>query len=279
MSKTKTPPSKPNSGSSVVKRPWLRHAFEFSLAVFALAVLPFALVALFGFGTKAIVSHAILYSFGLDGKFSGRMDGNVLMRNGRGRGFTVPSLVRNAYTTAIRSTLALFSISWRSLSGADQLSWNNFKYVKSDRFAKAYEVKGKAAYVALNQNLTDIGQPTISTAPAAVGALEEVVSNPQFAAAASAVKYDATGLDSNSSYLVFATNGLSAGIFRPGKSAFRIIGVQPAPVLGTVDVTTMYVTKFGETVAGTKIFLYTVPVNKTTGEKGFGSAIISSVVV
>src|SRR5437016_9674634 len=111
MSKIKTKSSRPSTGGGKPKpkglRPWLHQPIVIAFICFVVAL---PLLGLFIIAPMAsITKWGFLYIFGFDGKVSGRMDANVLMRNGRGRGFRVPSLVRNAYTTAVRASLSTFS--------------------------------------------------------------------------------------------------------------------------------------------------------------------------
>lgn len=253
----------------------LRKLGAFLVAVIAFLSIPLIPFAMGKVVIGGVVKYSILYNFGFNGKVSGRMDGNVLMRNGRGRGFTVPALVRNTYTSLQRGYLSTFSAGWKALSTANKNSWNAYSFTKTDRFALPYSVTGKAAYIAANQNLSNIAVSTITTAPAKVGALDETVSA---LSVTLAITYNATNLDTNSKYLVYATGPLSAGVFRPSKSAYRLLGVQPTPSAGVVTLTTLYTNKFGAVPpTGAKMFMYTVAVNSTTGEMSAGSAILSAV--
>lgn len=253
----------------------LRKLPAFVVAVICFLSIPVLTFAIGKILISGAVKGAILYQFGFNGKVSGRMDGNVMMRNGRGRGMTIPALVRNTYTSLQRGYLSTFSSGWRALTVAQQNSWLGYKFTKNDRFAMPYDVKGKEAYISSNQNLANIGVAAISTAPAPAGSPDEILSNLTTAAT---IKYDVSGTSAALDYLVYATPGMSAGINRPGKSAFRLLGKQPAPVLGTVDITTIYSAKYGSVPAvGSKYFVYTVAVNKTTGEAGAGSGILSDI--
>lgn len=191
---------------------------------------------------------------------------------------TVPALISNAYTTLQRSYLSSFSIAWRSLTPAQQLSWNNFKYTKSDVFGQPYDVKGKAAYIALNQNLSNTGQPTIASAPTPTGATNVTISALDPDTTGGTIEVASTAFVAGNRYLLFATAPLSAGIYRPGRSAFRLLGQLPALVLGISDFTAVYTAKFGNLPpVGTKVFIYVVAVNTTTGEASFTSAVLGAV--
>src|SRR5260221_2388636 len=125
-------------------------------------------------GAAASGSFAARYLFANDGKMSGRTSGDVKMRNGRSRAMALPSLVRNAYTTAIRSSFASFSPGFRVLTPTQIAMWNNFSYRHSDRFANTINVKGKMAYIGINQNLTDIASAPITDPVAFVGVTEQI---------------------------------------------------------------------------------------------------------
>jgi len=109
-------------------------------------------------------STAMLYLLANNGKLSGRADGNVYMRNGHMRGFIVPRLVQNGYTTLQRTLFAQMSSAWSTLSQSDQDSWNNVANVfKSNRFGQSIPVSGKQLFIMRNVNLIMIGSAPIST--------------------------------------------------------------------------------------------------------------------
>lgn len=253
-------------------------SFNLALAILCVLSIPFVLM-LFPFAAAGkVLQYSILYQFAFNGKVSGRMDGNVLMRNGRGRGMTVPALVQNAYTTLQRSLLAGWSTAFRSLTQAQITAWNNFKYTKSDVFGMPYDVKGKAAYIALNQNLDNIAAANISNAPVSLGATNTTISALDADTTAGTLKYASTAYDPLFTYLVFATAPLSPGINRPSQSAFRLIGTAPALALGIATITALYVSKFGALPPiGSKIFLYTKAIRITTGEASPLSATLTDV--
>lgn len=252
-----------------------------SVAAKVVAVLLFALTFAFScgwFGAAFGASTAILYIFAFDGKVSGRMDGNVLMRNGRGRGFVVPSLVQNGYTAGVRSLLAQLSQGFRGLTQAQIAAWNSFEMTVSNRFGQSKIIKGKACYVRLNANLINVGGTPISDPPV----LEDVAGITSLSFTATApntmpLTFSPTPTDANVAHLVFATANLSPGISRPSKSAFRLIDVIAGGTATGVAEGANFVTKFGSLVAGDKVFVKLVPVNFTTGQAGVG--IIASAVV
>lgn len=273
MSKSRTKSSRPSNGTKpTLPRPW-----PIVLSVLLFGCASITLLHLYA-GAAAAGSFAALYLFANDGKVSGRMSGDVKMRNGRSRAMAFPSLVRNAYTMAVRSTFSLFSQGFRGLTATQVAAWNAFSYKHSNRFAVSYDVKGKMAYVGLNQNLTNIGQTPISDPPSFVGTLDVVLSTPIVFASAGTVTVTSSAYTAADSYIWYATGSLSAGVSRPASSAFRIIGVDAVITAGVADLSAMYVAKFGNPIAGNKLFVYAVAVDKTTGERGVGSNIIGGVI-
>lgn len=216
-------------------------------------------------------STAFLYLFGFNGKVSGRTGGNVYMRNGRGRGFTVPALVRNSYTMTARGIFAVLSASYRGLTTSEIEQWMNFSYDRSDRFGQSQVVRGKEAYIGLNTDLINVGYGPI-TAPPVLVAVPAINTASMTAVAATGVitlTFTASPTAATVDHLVFATQPLSHGITRPSTSAFRLVQVIPGGTSSTFNISVAYAAKFGviTTAAGNKIFVQLYGVENTTGQK------------
>lgn len=231
------------------------------------------------------MSHNYQYGFLLllpDGaQKSGRSGSLVYMRNGRVRSFKVPALVQNIFTGPVRAAFASFSAGFRALTQAQISAWNAASgFFKSDRFGRPVEVKGKALYQMLNQNLQSIGEAPIDTPPAA-GAVNGVVSITNVGADNSAstlsIGIDPSPTDANTTHLLFATAPLSAGVSRPSASAYRVINVIGGGSTTPLAAGTEYIAKFGSMPVGQKIFVKLLPINLTTGQAGppaIGSTVI-----
>lgn len=212
-----------------------------------------------------------LYQFAFDGKVSGRQEGSVMMRDGRGRAMTVPSLVQNSYTALQRNSFGGLNSGWRALTQPLQNGWINATgYSTKDRFGNTVPLKGKQLYVALNRALFNAGQAAITTAPSPVGTTSPVTmsANGSLAAGHFKLTYTATPVAAGNTWLVFATAPKSAGINRPGKSAYRLVSTIAAAGASPQDKSAAYATKFGAPVAGQKVFGKIIAVNNTTGEQG-----------
>lgn len=242
----------------------------------------FAIIAasLYAADKGGTAQYAMLYMIADNAKKSGRADGNVYMRNGVIRGMRVPSLVQNNFTQLQRGSLSQLSSSWNALTQDQMNSWNNASgFFASDRFGRSIEIKGKALYVRLNQNLFNSNSTLITVAP--VPTSVNGITNLSFVADDSGntfiLTFTPTPTDADVKHLIFATAQLSAGTFRPSKSAFRLIGLIPIATATGVDIQADYVAKFGLPVTGNKIFIKLIPVNRVTGQAG--PAIVASSVV
>lgn len=212
---------------------------------------------------------AMLYIFANNGKLSGRADGNVYMRNGRARGFVVPSLVQNSYTQLQRVQLGLLSSGWSALTEAEQLSWINLSGLfRSNRFGVPKEVKGKSAYVLINMNLFNAGQALITTAPllSEVASITDVVPTATVAGQLLSLAYSPSPTGAGITHLVYATAPQRAGIYRPSNSAYRLIDVIAGGSATPYAAGAAYTAKFGAFIAGQKIFVKLVGINNTTGQ-------------
>lgn len=216
-------------------------------------------------------SLAFLYIFGQFGKFSGRMDGDVMMRNGRGRGFVVPALVRNGFTMTARGLFSILSSGYRALGSAAITAWSAFEMTTSDRFGRTVTLKGKDCYVRLNANLINIGQPTIGVPPV-LGAVDGITDVPLVSIDASAqtatFTFSVSPTAGGVSHKLFATRPLSAGITKPAASEFRQIDVVPSGSTTPYDFAAPWIARFGSLLgqAGNKVFIQLYAVNEATGQ-------------
>lgn len=206
----------------------------------------------------------MLYLKADNGKLSGRADGNVYMRNGRVRGFTVPALVRNAFTSIARTNLASMSSAWNALTEVQRLTWLNANGIfRSDRFGNPVEIKGKELFVLCNTNLLNVGSPTltdfpvISIPPVGLTSLSGAAS---VGGGTNVVVFTATPISANEKLLVFATAPQRAGVSRPSQSAYRLIQATAISAASPINIFANYNAKYGVPTVGTKIFIRVVSV-------------------
>jgi len=237
--------------------------------VWLLFALACGIAALFDWHAAPGVSLGLLYLMPDGEAKSGRTGSVVYMRNGRRRNFVVPALVQNTYTMPVRASFGGISNSFRALTPSQQAGWNSATgFFQSDRFGRSKEVRGKALYVMLNQNLFNIGAALITDVPVAQavqpitgGSLSAAVTGNLFD-----VSFDPNPIDANVAAIVFATAQLSPGVNKPGKSEFRMISLLSPGATSPADLFAAYTTKFGPLVAGGRVFVKFRVINNTTGQ-------------
>ena len=240
----------------------------FMIMLFSITALVLAAVSLFD-SPEMGLSLGMLYSLANDGKLSGRADGNVYMRNGRIRGMKVPRLVQNNATQRVRSAFGTFSSAWRALTQTQQNSWIDARgFFTTDRFGRTVELTGKALYNMLNQNLFLAGSSPISTAPApdAVAGITSLGATFTLGPTAASLTFTPSPTDANTTLLVEATSPQGSGINRPGRGAFRSIGILDPATASPASVTSLYTARFNTPVSGQKVFFRVTAINNTTGQ-------------
>lgn len=232
-----------------------------------LSLLTLSVIAFFTLPVVGI-STAMLYLIADNGKKSGRADGNVYMRNGRIRGFKVPAYVSNAYTSIARTNLSGLSSAWNALTDAQRSSWINVDFIfKSNRFGQPVAVRGKELFVSCNTNLLNAGQAIISTfiTDAVSIALTSFSGSGATGAGTMLINFTATPLPAGMNLLLYATAPQRAGIYRPSQSKYRLIDALPPATASGASIQAAYLAKFGQPVAGDKVFIRAVIVNSLNG--------------
>jgi len=215
---------------------------------------------------------AALYIFANDGKFSGRMSGNVMQRNGRTRMFVVPPLIRNAYTMLQRGRFTTQSAAYKSLTASQIVAWQGASFATgSDRFGNPVFSKGKNAFVSCNVNLIDTGQATIVTP--VVGAPTPAILTATLTMAAGAgtvsLAYGASPTNAAVEHMFFCTKPLLNTIGRPSKSAFRFTALIAHGSATPANLAAAYIAKFGAITgfSGRLVYFQLWAVNNLSGEK------------
>lgn len=233
----------------------------------------------FPFTTSASKLGA-LYLWGNDGKVSGRTGGNVQMRNGRSRGMAFFATVINSFTSAAKAVFAFFNSNWNNLTEDERIGWMGYKTFTSDRFARKVPVTGKTAYVRLNVNISNVGGTALLLPPSKTAPSPTALTTLTATASTGVVKLtyilNADGVTTQ----VYATKPLSAGVFKPSASAFRLFAIADTSAASPVLLTTDYSDRFGAITGavGKKIFIRTVTVDAATGLTSIAEA-ISTIIV
>lgn len=211
--------------------------------------------------------------------------GTVFSKNKYGnyaRTKVTPVNPQTTYQQVQRALIGNLAASWRGLTDAQRAQWNAMvqNYQKTDIFGDIKILSGSALYVALNTNIEKIGGTRI-----AVPALPVAI--PELSADTYTVVYDISDNDTtinftidpaavpaNFALLVFATPGVSAGKTFV-KNLYRLLGAF-APTVGVIDPSAEWMVRFGNAIAGQKVYIKIALMSTLTGQMGVPYEIVAT---
>lgn len=210
----------------------------------------------------------------------GKIQGTVMSKGRSGAIARVKVVPVNRQTPLQQETrirFGFFSSDWRSLTPDQINAWNaaaSSGFPTNNVFGNPIHLSGINLYTALNTNLNTAGVGSISNPPIA-----EVVESPLSIAPAAAAGADTFfvngtwdgGTDvvpANTFLIVRASPPVSNGVSFVKSQLRFVVGIDAAGDTGTTDIQTEYEAQFGALVAGQKIFVETIAINKTTGQAG-----------
>ena len=188
---------------------------------------------------------------------------------------TVPSLVQNAFTTAVRARLGAQSSSWNALTDAQRATWVNASgFTGVDRFGRSFSLKGKQLFVQLNSILINAGQAPITTAPlpSSVASVTEFALTSDIGTSKIQLVSDLADVPAGTEMVVFATAPQSAGTASPSKGKYRQIATVAAATSFPYNSYTKYIAKFGIPAIGSKMFFKVKLISASTGQASPESA-------
>jgi hypothetical protein len=217
---------------------------------------------------------------------SGKIGGHVVSKNRGGaylRTKVTPSNPQTSSQSNVRNIFTSLSQAWKGLTEDQRNAWNaavsNFQ--RTDIFGDLKSPSGINLFQRLNNNLTQIGKPTLTEPPLP----SEVSSVSIFAVQADVATNLLTvgvlpfSLPMGSSYVVRASAPVSPGISY-AKNLMRVVSVESEGSLAPIDITAEYTQKYGGIgQVGQKIFVDILPINSTTGQSGSitsGSCIVGA---
>lgn len=222
----------------------------------------------------------VLYGNGASA-ISGTSGGTTWSKNGQMRSKSNPTNKQSQAQLNQRGSMTRTSQEFRLLSVADRKAWNSAKgnFKVTDVFGRAMELSGNALYNKLNQNLAQIGLPSIDVPPNPSGGGDAPTISGLAASASGAtlgITFAPTPVPAGFSVLVWATVGKSAGVNQVG-STYKLISYMPSATASPYAAGADYVAAFGSMIEGSTIFIKLQSVSESTGETG--SVQTSSVVV
>lgn len=221
---------------------------------------------------KVIVCMALMKMGEFMVALSGKNGGTINSHNKGGtytKNFAMPTNPRTIYQIGQRNKFTTFSQQWRSLTNAQRLAWiaaaPTFPYVNAVGDVKY--LSGSALFNKLNINLAVIGVAPILIPPVPSGVTAVTTIVPTYVGGVVTVAYTPTPVPAGSSWLLWATPGLSPGVYFV-KNKLRLVGILPATTASPDIITVLYTARFGAAAVGSKVVFGLQPMNAVTGEMG-----------
>lgn len=201
----------------------------------------------------------------------GKLGGQVFSKNRGGayvRTKVTPSNAQTPFQTAVRGILTFFASNFRALTDNQILAWNNAvsDFTGTDIFGDVKTPSGIDLYVKLNANLAKVGESAISNPPlpSNVSQLTGISVVAAAGAGTVSISADQATVGAGQRMYIEATPNLSPGKSFV-KSEFRAIGYTGVNAGLPFAAGTDYTTKFGNMVAGQKLFVRVQTVDIATG--------------
>lgn len=217
---------------------------------------------------------ALIKTTAIVAEISGKINGTVFSKNRYGAyartKVTPVNRNTNAQQTA-RGYLTEVSQSWRGLTDAQRLGWNEGakNFTRTNVFGDIRNLSGVNLFARLNANLKHIGSAVISACPLPKSV--PAISSLSVAADVSDDSLELTfapAIDAGVKIEIYATAGLSAGK-NFVKSEFKKIATKTSAFVTGGDVAADYKAVYGSIpAAGTKVFIMVKHFDSTTGQPG-----------
>lgn len=199
------------------------------------------------------------YIFADNGLRSGRADATVFMRNGVFRDWFDPANTSSSYRSFIRNSFAIYNTTWSTLTQSEMIQWNNFSIKHKNTFKQNIYVNGKDAFISCNIRMAIVNADN-STIWVEVPSVQQVKPLEFIISPLNAIKIQINSINSVNPdpVIVSTTQNLSPGTFKPRQCDFRIIGVVDFSTLPSINVKSLFFTRYLITpVVGQKIFVRT----------------------
>jgi len=204
----------------------------------------------------------------------GKLGGHVYSHNHWGafvRTLVTPTLVTNAYTTAVRNHFLLQLNNWKALTAAQQDAWTAFagRHGRTDYFGTVYYLTGQTAFISCNMNMFAIGQADFVSPGTDDVPTVDLTGSVNSTASTSKLNYVIDGNPTNSNVVIiaFATALLSTGI-NVVTTQLRQITTIALTGANPYNKGAAWVTKYGAFSAGQKIFVRLRQIDKRSGLAG-----------
>jgi len=189
----------------------------------------------------------------------GKLGGQVFSKNRSGsyiRTKVTPTNPQTAYQTAVRAIFALISAAWSALTAAERATWNGAvgDWSTTDVFGDLKNPSGKNLHQRLNQNLQNVGQAVITSAPAKTTLPEGVATESVFEIGETSLDITGKSVTAGAFVQIFATPQMSAGTTFV-KNKLRQIYASATDGYSATDAYAAYVAKFGAPTVGANVYV------------------------
>ena len=212
---------------------------------------------------------------GIISEIRGKLNNDIYSRNHSGtyiKGMFTPPDIQSPIQLQYRAKFAELSASWKNLTEDERHSWrveqtNSFK---TNIFGDQYNSSAFHLFLSRNLNLYFancdlINSPVQNSSTGSIdkfyiyrGILHHRPIN---------IGFDNLAVDDDCRYLVFATAGLSAGIYFV-RAKYRMIDIIPESTVDGWDVDGQYLSHFPRPAVGSKVFFLLKPINIYSGIAG-----------
>lgn len=203
------------------------------------------------------------------GQARGSQGATTFSRN-RGGAYTrsrvAPLNPRTARQTEIRNRMSAVAAAWRALTDAQRAAWTalGVNMTRTDSLGTSYQLTGSQAYAANNLVRNQLGQASVTAAPALDAAPDVTAGASTASGATGAVIANWTGNGTATQKIaVYATAPFSAGKSFVKDSQYKFMGYVAGNLL-TLTITAAYAAAFGApgiANIGQKIGIKLVPVS------------------
>jgi hypothetical protein len=221
----------------------------------------------------------------LAGQISGKI-GNVVFSRGRYGSYmrvrSIPTLVQNEYTNAVRGRLSALSQAWAALDAGERIAWSTWAATNpiTDRLGVQQVLQPSAAFIQLNARIIQAGGiqidvPPISVSPAPVSGLTVTIDTG--AGDAYDVGWTSGALGATECLAIWCAvvDGVGRSYYKNLKKLLQIgAGSDTTPA----DIETSLTARFGDPLLGQKVYIECEVWDKSTGLIS-GKAIANTVVV
>jgi hypothetical protein len=172
------------------------------------------------------------------------------------RTLAIPSNPRSAAQMGVRNILKRVSASWRALQETQRAAWMAAaKEAKSNsRLGQGGALSGFLLFTKINCTLAQFGQDQVTAPPASPQFPELAPASLSITNTAGVIALKlACPTDPEGSTIVRGSAPISQG--RENCRDVRVLGLCPAPVQGSADITGIYTARYGVPPVGKKVFI------------------------